>query len=278
MEIIKNIGLIKGLLSESQIEKLEKHAYHFEERSRIQFTISEITEGKIIVVVSQGTTKKTYVALPKELTKITKSLFGLYLPDLQVEVNFGQFQEPTRILTKPVRIQKTVAPVDIRDRLIDPVTTFNGKSVIENRKLIEGFLTLPKLQKMEKHAQFFQDRSQIVFKVVEVKDPDILVSVRQVDPRITNMVRPQELQTICKSFFEFYLDDKLIHLPSNDSRPFKKVPVSQEWVLKQIKEKGITVDQIVDETGLNPVTLHAWFDGRQSMSTLAKAMFYYMLK
>lgn len=278
MDIVNNIKLVKDILSPSQLEKLEKHAFFFQDRSKIQFKIHEVTEDSITVSVSQGDARKAFVVSPKELQKVARGVFGLYFPDRQLHIKLGKYKEGKFVAPKPVKAPDPGTAKIIRERLVDPETNFNGKSIIESRLLIERFVSLDKLRKMEKHAAFFNQRSKIIFKVVEVQDPIVLVTAKQVDPSPRNTVGPREIDTITRSFFEFYLDDKEVRLVTKRTPSIKRVPPSTDQIIQKIKDKGISAEQIAEETGLNLVTLNAWFEGRQKMSTLARAMFFYMLK
>lgn len=278
MEIILNLKLVKDFLSVNQLEKLEQHAVFFQERSKIQFKIEDVNDESITVVVSQGDAKRAFLVSPKELQKVGRSVFGLHFPDKQVIIKLGKYKEPKHPLPKPVKTKDPLTTKVIKERLLDAETDFNKKSIIENRILVEKFLSLEKLRKMEKHAAFFFERSKILFKVVEVQDPRVVVAVDQVDKSYPKAASLKELGTICRSFFEFYLEDKNIQLAGNTLTSGKKVPLTSEQIVQKIKDLGITAEQIAAETGLNLVTLNAWFEGRQKMSTLARAMFHYMLK
>lgn len=273
MSIIQNIDLIKGFMTESQLQKLEKHALFFDDRNRIRFSILDVTENLVTIGVNQQAAPKVFLAAEKELVKVAKSLFGFYLDGFQLDIKVGEYAELMRALALAPPVPKEKPANENKPRQ-DP----DGKGIIENSHLIQQFISEEKLRRMEKHALFFAERSNIHFRVCEVTDPDILVSVEQREVKAGAAIRPRELETICKSFFEFYLDDMRIHLQSRQFSSLKKLSRSAEWYKNEIAARGITVEQIADETGLSVLTLRAWLDGRQGMSTLAKAMFHYMLK
>jgi hypothetical protein len=278
MSIIENLDLIQSLLTEEQIMKLEKHARFFDERNKMQFRILGISDHSVRIEVAQKLAPKVFLAAQRELKKVAVSLFGQYLDGLELEIRVGEYREHTQPLPEIPQPQSAV----IEERKPENQTKFetdnNEKSIIDNRHLIADFISPSKLKRMEDHALFFADRSQVYFKVVEVKDPDILVTVKQRDVKGGSIIGPKELNTICKSFFEYYLEDKRIHLQSKSLTTLKRMQRSLASIRNELKERGITVEQIADETGLNPVTLKAWLEGRQSMPILAKAMFHYMLK
>lgn len=273
MSIIQNIDLIKGFMTESQLQKLEKHASFFDDRNRIRFSILDVTDNLVTIGVKQQAAPKVFLAAERELVKVAKSLFGFYLDGFQLDIKVGEYAELMRALAVAPPVPKEKPTNETK-----PSRYPDGKGIIENSHLIEQFISEEKLRRMEKHALFFAERSNIHFKVCEVTDPDILVSVEQREVKVGAAIRPRELETICKSFFEFYLDDMRIHLQSRQFSSLKKLSRSAEWYRNEIAARGITVEQISDETGLSVLTLRAWLDGKQGMSTLAKAMFHYMLK
>lgn len=273
MSIIHNIDLIKGFMTEGQLQKLEKHASFFDERSKIRFSILDVTDNLVTIGVVQQAARKVFLVAERELVKVAKSLFGFYLDNLQLDIKVGEYAELMRDLAASPRI-----PTGKATNAAKPIQDPNGKGIVENSHLIEPFISEEKLRRMEKHALFFAERSNIHFKVCEVTDPDILVSVEQGEVKAGAAIRPKELETVCKSFFEFYIEDKRIHLESKQLSSLKKLSRSAEWYKNEIAARGITVEQIADETGLSTLTLRAWLDGKQGMSTLAKAMFHYMLK
>lgn len=273
MSIIHNIDLIKGFMTESQLQKLEKHALFFEDRNKIRFSILDVTDGLVTIGVKQQAAPKVFFAAERELAKVAKSLFGFYLDGFRLDVKVGEFADLLRAMAEAPPTPKA-PPV----KKTQPVEQSDGKGIIENSHLIEQFISEEKFNRMEKHALFFAEKSNIHFKVCEVTDQDIMVSVEQREVKTGAAIRPRELETVCRSFFEFYLDDKRIYLQSKQLPSLKKLSKSADWYKNEVAARGITVEQIAEETGLSSLTLRAWLDGKQGMSTLAKAMFHYMLK
>jgi len=151
-------------------------------------------------------------------------------------------------------------------------------SIIENFNLIKGYLTPVQKEKLEKHALFFDERSSINFKILEVSNNVVKVSITQGNTIGTYKTGHRELERMAKSLFEFYMPDMVIHISSSAYLEPKGITISPEWIQARMKAKGITIEQIVEETRLSKTTINDWINETKSMSKLAKAMFWYMLK
>ncbi|MCH6199386.1 helix-turn-helix transcriptional regulator [Aquiflexum sp. LQ15W] len=151
-------------------------------------------------------------------------------------------------------------------------------STIKKIQLIKRFLTPAKLEKLEKHAEFFEERSYINFEILDVAGDIIAVKVSQGQGNSIIMESQRELLTIAKSLFEFYVPEKRIHVGESAYTEAKGIKIPPGWIKDQMKAKGITIEQIVEETGIARTTISNWINNPISMSNLAKAMFWYMLK
>lgn len=275
MDTIQNIDLVKDLLTPARLEKLEQHALAFEERSKIQFSIVGFDTKVLTVSVSQGPIRPKWMVQEREMERIATSFFEFYFPDLLVVVVFGQYgTSEIKITEKQATPRLEVSEVDQRELEILP----NQNSVIQNFHLLEGLLPPAKLQKMEYHASSFQRHSEIIFVVNKVDDPEIVVSAVQLAAKKFKVLGPKEISTICRSFFEFYLEGKRIVVKMLVDRHLRESRVTSEWILERIKERSITPMVVADETGLSLLKLTNWMNGHTKMPTEIKAMFYYMLR
>jgi hypothetical protein len=151
-------------------------------------------------------------------------------------------------------------------------------SAIKNIRLIKDFLTTAKLEKLEKHAEFFEERSKILFEILDVAGDVISVKVSQGQGNSIVMESPRELLTIAKSLFEFYIPEKRVQAGLSDYVEVKGIQIPPGWIKDQMKAKGITIDKIVEETGIARSSISNWIDNPNSMSNLSRAMFWYMLR
>lgn len=78
---IKNIDLIKHLLTEDQLQEFETGATMHLRNSRIEFKILEVKGDEITVRVTQGESPGENQLSKKELVNRTKDLFNHFLPD-----------------------------------------------------------------------------------------------------------------------------------------------------------------------------------------------------
>ena len=85
--MIKNLNLIKNLLSKEKLHKLETHAQVFDQSSKINFEIIEVVYNEISILVTQGNAKPEYLTSQKELEKRGKSFFEFYFPEHIIQVN-----------------------------------------------------------------------------------------------------------------------------------------------------------------------------------------------
>jgi hypothetical protein len=144
--------------------------------------------------------------------------------------------------------------------------------------MIAGFLTPAKLEKLEKHAEFFEERSLIKFEIIDVTGDLISVKVSQGQGNSVVIESQRELLTIAKSLFEFYIPEKRIQAGLSDYIESKGLQIPPGWIKDRMKAKGITIDQIVEETGIARTTISNWINNPISMTNLSRAMFWYMLK
>jgi hypothetical protein len=150
--------------------------------------------------------------------------------------------------------------------------------MIKNLNLIKNLLSKEKLQKLEAHAQVFDQSSKINFEIIEVVDNEISILVTQGNAKPEYLTSQKELEKRGKSFFEFYLPDHVIQINSNGRGPTPVEIVNPDWIQKQLKNKGITLHKIAMETGIEKKRLSNWLSGTQTMSATVKAMFWYMLR
>lgn len=151
-------------------------------------------------------------------------------------------------------------------------------STIKNIYLIKDFLTQAKLEKLEKHAAFFEERSNINFEILEVAGEVVSVKVSQGHTNLLKMESHRELETIARSLFEFYVPEKRIHVGLSAYAEAKGIQITPGWIKDQMQAKGITTKQIAEETGIARSSIDNWINNPKSMSNLSKAMFWYMLR
>lgn len=275
MDTIQNIDLVKDLLTPARLEKLEQHALAFEERSKIQFSIIGLDTDALTVAVSQGPMHHKWMVKDRELARIAKSFFEFYFPDFRVIVVFGHYIAPERALPETPKTPKLEVAEDDEGEL---EIFLDQKSVIHNIHLLEGLLTPAKLQRMENHAEIFQQNGKITFMVHNVTDQEVEVGAVQLPGKRTRVPGLQELFKVCKSFFEFYIESKQIVVTMPGIAHPPKSQITTTWVLEKIKERGITPEQVAAETGLRLSRLNNWMHGHTTMPDEVKAMFWYMLR
>jgi hypothetical protein len=79
MATIKNIKALKGIVKDTDLEKLEQGALLHQKYSNITFKIIEIAISNIIIRTEQGKTASENYASSKVLIERTKELFAKYL-------------------------------------------------------------------------------------------------------------------------------------------------------------------------------------------------------
>lgn len=108
--IIKNIHLVKDLLSESDLEKLNAGALQHRKFSRITFKILSVDDKSIKVQAVQGKTPQENYADADTLRLRTKELFSRFLPDRHVM---------THVTTYTPNVTEQVTPEYIRNRMTE---------------------------------------------------------------------------------------------------------------------------------------------------------------
>lgn len=140
MSKIKNIGLIKHLLTEDQIQDLETGAALHKNHSRIEFKILEVIGDEITIRVTQGESPSENHLTVKELLKRGKDLFQHFFPGKTIhtrafaysipkveEVNIGWIQ--SRMKSKGISQKSIVAETGIdKVRIVEWINGLNPMS------------------------------------------------------------------------------------------------------------------------------------------------------
>lgn len=121
--IIKNIHLLRSILSESAIERLEEGALQFRRFARITFKIIYFKDDTLTIEVRQDKSPAENYLSAADLISRTKDLFSSHiLPmNIKVNVNATPFREPIVEIVTPeyIRHFMTVYKVKVKELALD---------------------------------------------------------------------------------------------------------------------------------------------------------------
>jgi hypothetical protein len=118
MSKIKNIGLIKHLLTEDQLKDLETGATMHLQNSRIEFKILEVNKDEITIRVVQNESPSENHLSIKELVKRGKDLFKHFFPDKTIHTRAFAYSIPKADEVNPGWIQSRMQSKRISQKSI----------------------------------------------------------------------------------------------------------------------------------------------------------------
>jgi len=119
--IIKNIHLVKDLINEADLQKLENGALQHRKFSRITFKVLSVTDKTIKIQAIQGKSPQENYANEETLIQRGKDLFSRFLPDQKIIVNAVTYKDnPTEKVTPEyLRHAMTEYKVKVKDIVAD---------------------------------------------------------------------------------------------------------------------------------------------------------------
>lgn len=119
---------------------------------------------------------------------------------------------------------------------------------------------------------------KIQFRILEADAFELTLRVTQGKPTEGEPKTAKELSALAKRLFEKYFP---FHTILTRPIPYRVVPakeITPHTVKKRLSEEGISLDKIVEETGIPRAQIYAWASGAEPMDGVTRAMFYYMLR
>jgi hypothetical protein len=149
---------------------------------------------------------------------------------------------------------------------------------IKNLHLIRELLSPEDLASLEAEAAEYFQTQKIEYKILEVDLRNVTIRITQIAASKEEFLSSKQMADIGKKLFRRFLSHMNIH-----TRPLAQVPPKTEkvnagWVNYMLAAKGITLETVLEETGINRKKVHDWLSGREPMPPEVKAMFWYMLR
>lgn len=148
-------------------------------------------------------------------------------------------------------------------------------NTVKNLHYLETIADESTTNKIETAAEALRVKSNITFKILEVRKSSIVVRVKQEKHQAEKYVDKKALVSHAREFFEKFLHGWKIH---PQAIPYVPNPVSEidgGWVKRQMEDLDIGVKDIVQDTGVDKTNISAWANSTRPMSQPVKAMFYY---
>jgi hypothetical protein len=119
MSTITDIEKLTGLISETDIDKLESMAALHRKQSNIQFKILEVDESRLLVAIEQEKTASGKYANQRTLVKRAHEVFDQYLPpSLKMEIEATEYLESPSAVVTPEWINRKMQEQDVRIKQI----------------------------------------------------------------------------------------------------------------------------------------------------------------
>jgi hypothetical protein len=136
-----------------------------------------------------------------------------------------------------------------------------------------------KVDEMERIALVLWQNFYLKFKVLEYDQSKVIIKVTQEKaapdyPGINAFSNHELINIVHKEFDKFFLGGTVLAHPF----PFISNPVSDvnyKWIEGQMLTTGTRLKDIAADTGLNKSYLSNLINGKDPLSDMAKAMFYY---
>jgi hypothetical protein len=146
-------------------------------------------------------------------------------------------------------------------------------NTIKNLHLIN--LPSDKLAKLDAGASLHEKMSNITFKILEVTEKAITVSVSQGKHLSENYANEKTLINRTHELFDRFFVDAKIQVRAIPYTPNPITEIDAAWVKANMDKLNIRVTDMVNETGIDKTNLSAWATGARPMSQPVKAMFHY---
>lgn len=119
---------------------------------------------------------------------------------------------------------------------------------------------------------------KIQLRILEADPFEMTLRVTQGKPSEGDPKTAKELSTVAKKLFEKYFPFHTIRTRPITYREVPAKEMTSQTLKRRLSEEGISLDKIVEETGIPRAQIYAWVSGAEPMDGVARAMFYYMLR
>jgi len=147
-------------------------------------------------------------------------------------------------------------------------------ALIKNLRLISQDVSEDVLSKMEHAALEHQRHSSITFKIVEYDVNKIVIQAVQ-GKNATGIYHSQKrlIEIVHETFDRFFKKIQVHAIPFKESLAQKNV--TPAWINKQMLDKGTSLKQLSEDTGIDKTQLSSLITGDRTLSAPMKAMFWY---
>lgn len=147
-------------------------------------------------------------------------------------------------------------------------------NTIKNVHLLADLLPADEIDKLEQAAHLYKRHANITFKILKVRDNELILEVRQEKNFAGKYLNRSELSERTKDLFGTRFTDRTIHTRPIPYTVPRADQVTPEWIKERMNAKKISIKRIVQDTGLDKTNISAWVNGTRPMSQIVKALFF----
>jgi hypothetical protein len=136
MTLIKNIHLLKGVLNESDLDKMEHAALQHKRYAAVQFKIVDAGPGKVTFQIAQGKSAAENYFTKSRMIEIVHETFGRFFPHSKIIVHPVPYKMPAPNQVDPAWVQKKMLHLGIKLKQVsdDTGVDYTNLSAVLNEK------------------------------------------------------------------------------------------------------------------------------------------------
>lgn len=147
--------------------------------------------------------------------------------------------------------------------------------IIKNIYKLVGIVGHVDLLRLEEGAKQCLTRLNVSFEIVNARSSALKVKTRQWKCNTGHPVEIPKLISLTQDLFERFVIDIPVTVHPIAYTPAIVDEVEPLWISDQMLNMGVTMKDILHDTGVDRLALSSWIEGLQPMSQDVKAMFFY---
>ncbi|AMP98419.1 hypothetical protein AY601_1502 [Pedobacter cryoconitis] len=147
--------------------------------------------------------------------------------------------------------------------------------IIKDIYKLVGIVRHIDLLRLEEAAKQYLNQFNISFEIINARSSALKVKTRQWKCKSGHPVEIPKLISITQDLFERFIENIPVTVHPIAYTPAVVDEVEPLWISDKMLNMGITLKDILRDTGVDRLSLTSWIEGLQPMSQDVKAMFFY---
>lgn len=147
--------------------------------------------------------------------------------------------------------------------------------IIKDIYKLVGIVRHIDLLRLEEGAKQCLNQFNISFEIINARSSSLKVKTRQWKCKSGHPAEIPKLIAITQDLFERFVVNVPVTVHPIAYTPAVVDEVEPLWISDKMLNMGITIKDILRDTGIDRLSLTAWIEGLQPMSQDVKAMFFY---